>query len=42
MCFGQSKFRILATGDILRDCRKIRFDKPDHLSILKVFIILAF
>jgi hypothetical protein len=30
------------TGDTLRDCRIIRFDKPDHLSVFKISTILPF
>ena len=30
---------LMSSGDILRDCRKSRFDKPDHLSIFAVFNI---
>jgi hypothetical protein len=36
------KIKDSETGDILRDCRKIHFDKPDHLSIFTVSKILAF
>jgi hypothetical protein len=37
-----AKTKYQPSTDKLRDCRKIRFDKPDHLSILKVSNILAF